>query len=156
MLLFDEADSLFGKRTEVKSATDRYANLEVNYLLQRMEAFDGVTVLTTNFDKGIDDAFKRRIRFRVEFPFPDAESRERLWQAMMPSAVPIEEGVRWDELAMDYELSGGHIKNAILRAAFLAADRDDMVSAADLRAAAARECKETGRLVREWPEEDEI
>lgn len=155
VLLFDEADSLFAKRTEVKSATDRYANLEVNYLLQRMENFDGVTVLTTNFESGIDEAFKRRIRFKIEFPFPEQADREMLWRKMIPPAAKLESGVRFDDLAYDFELSGGHIKNAVLRAAFAAVDRDDIIRFEDLRAAGSLECKEIGRLVREFPDDAE-
>src|SRR5690606_4172637 len=89
ILLFDEADSLFAKRTEVKSSVDRYANLEVNYLLQRMEAFNGITILTTNLDSSIDDAFRRRISFRVDFPMPEVEDRERLWRAMLPAQADV-------------------------------------------------------------------
>ena len=154
VLLFDEADSLFAKRTEVKSATDRYANLEVNFLLQRMEDFDGVTVLTTNFESGIDDAFKRRLRFRIEFPFPQAKDREALWRKMVPAAAKIDRDIHWDELASDYELTGGHIKNTILRAAFIAAERDTNITHEDLRVAAAQECKEIGRLVRATAPDD--
>ena len=155
VLLFDEADSLFAKRTEVKSATDRYANLEVNYLLQRMEDFDGVTVLTTNFESGIDTAFKRRIRFRVEFPAPSQTEREALWRKMIPPAARIEQGIRWDDLAYDFELSGGHIKNAVIRAAFVCAERDDLIRYEDLRAAGALECKEIGKLVREIADDED-
>jgi SpoVK/Ycf46/Vps4 family AAA+-type ATPase len=154
VLLFDEADSLFAKRTEVKSATDRYANLEVNYLLQRMEDFEGVTILTTNFEMGLDDAFKRRLRFRIEFPVPDEAAREELWKKMLPAAAELEPGVRWDDLAYDFDLSGGHIKNAVIRAAFVAAERGDMIRYDDLRVAAQQECKEIGRLVREYPDDD--
>ncbi len=154
VLLFDEADSLFAKRTEVKSATDRYANLEVNYLLQRMEDFEGVTILTTNFEGGIDDAFKRRLRFRIDFPFPAPKDREELWRRMMPPLAKLERDIRYEELAFDYELSGGHIKNAALRAAFVAAERDDIIKHDDLRAAAAQECKEIGRLVRASQDND--
>ena len=153
VLLFDEADSLFAKRTEVKSATDRYANLEVNYLLQRMEDFEGVTVLTTNFEGGLDDAFKRRLRFRIEFPSPDQPEREALWRKMIPPEAKLDTGVRFDDLAYDYDLTGGHIKNAVVRAAFTAAERDDLIRYEDLRASAALECKEIGRLVREWPDD---
>jgi len=88
MLLFDEADSLFGKRTQVKSSVDRYANLEVNYLLQRIERFDGLVILTTNFEAGLDDAFARRIRFRVAFPQPDEEGRRALWRALAVGGQP--------------------------------------------------------------------
>jgi len=121
ILLFDEADSLFAKRTDVKSSNDRYANLEVNYLLQRMEAFTGITILTTNLDSGIDDAFKRRLAFRIAFPLPEAEERERLWQRMMPDAARLALDINFKQLAERFEMSGGYIRNAALRAAYLAA-----------------------------------
>ena len=155
VLLFDEADSLFSKRTQVKSATDRYANLEVNYLLQRMEDFEGVTILTTNFESGLDDAFKRRLRFRIKFPAPDEEARRALWQKMLPEAADLADEIRFEELAWDYELTGGHIKNAVLRAAFSAARRGDGIRHDDLKTAGAQECREIGKLVREWAEDNE-
>jgi Cdc6-like AAA superfamily ATPase len=120
MLLFDEADALFAKRTEVKSSTDRYANLEVGYLLQRMERFDGLVILTTNHESSIDEAFQRRIRFRVAFDLPDAEARLELWRGTLPRAVRLASDVDLELLARAYELSGGHIKEAVLRAAGLA------------------------------------
>ncbi|TMQ02617.1 MAG: ATP-binding protein [Deltaproteobacteria bacterium] len=121
VLLFDEADALFAKRTDVKSSNDRYANLEVNYLLQRLEAFEGVVLLTTNNQTSIDDAFRRRLRFRIEFPAPDAAERELLWQAMLPPEVPVADDIDFSELAQRYEMTGGFIKNAVVRAAYLAA-----------------------------------
>jgi len=121
VLLFDEADALFAKRTDVKSSNDRYANLEVNYLLQRLEAFEGVVLLTTNSQSSIDDAFRRRLRFRIEFPAPDASERELLWQAMLPPEVPVAHDIDFVELAQRYEMTGGFIKNAVVRAAYLAA-----------------------------------
>ena len=147
ILLFDEADSLFAKRTEVKSSNDRNANLEVNYLLQRMEDFDGVTILTTNFEGGIDSAFKRRLRFRLEFPFPDEGARAELWQTMFPAEAQRASGIDWRELGARYALAGGNIKNAVLHAAFTAAHRGDRISDADLRASALLELREMGRLV---------
>ena len=121
VLLFDEADALFAKRTDVKSSNDRYANLEVNYLLQRLEAFEGVVLLTTNNQMSIDDAFRRRLRFRIEFPAPDARERELLWQAMLPPEVPVARDIDFAEVAQRYEMTGGFIKNAVVRAAYLAA-----------------------------------
>ena len=147
IILFDEADSLFSKRTEVKSSVDRYANLEVNYLLQKMEEYNGICILTTNFEKSIDDAFKRRLNFRIDFPFPEAEDRARLWQVHVPSQAPIEAEVEWDWLAEKYELSGGNIKNAVLRAAFRAAEQGRAISVEDLEYAAERESRELGKLV---------
>ena len=155
ILLFDEADSLFAKRTEVKSSVDRYANLEVNYLLQRMEDFEGVTILTTNFEGSLDDAFRRRIRYRVHFPAPDAATRAALWRTMIPSQVDLEEPVDADELAEEYDLTGGHIKNAAVRAAFFAAAREGALRMNDLRRAATLECEKLGRVVRQWQDGDE-
>ncbi len=124
VLLFDEADSLFARRTEVKSSNDRNANLEVNYLLQRLEAYDGIALLTTNHLSAVDPAFLRRIRFRVEFPEPDEREREALWRSMMPAAAPLADDVDFAELARRFKVAGGYIKNAAVRAAFLAAGDD--------------------------------
>jgi SpoVK/Ycf46/Vps4 family AAA+-type ATPase len=139
MLLFDEADSLFAKRTEVKSSNDRYANLEVNFLLQRLEAHDGVVILTTNAATAIDPAFARRLRYRVEFPTPDDGERALLWRAMIPRSAPVAAGVDFAALGKNYKMSGGNIKNAVVRAAYLAAstgaaelDHDTLVRAARL------------------------
>ncbi len=147
IILFDEADSLFSKRTEVKSSVDRYANLEVNYLLQKMEEYSGICVLTTNFEKSIDDAFKRRINFRVDFPFPEPEDRARLWRVHLPTEAPVDEDLELEWLSEKYELSGGNIKNAVLRAAFRAADAQRAISIEDLEYAAERESRELGKLV---------
>jgi AAA+ superfamily predicted ATPase len=147
-LLFDEADSMFGKRTEVKSSTDRYANLEVGYLLQKMDEFDGLTVLTTNLKKSIDEAFMRRIRFRVEFPAPEVEEREKLWQVLLPKETPRQGQLDFHALAVRYELSGGHIRNAVLRAAFLAASEDSPVTQSHLDRGARSEYQEMGRIHR--------
>src|SRR5205823_7993253 len=95
VILFDEADSLFAKRTEVKSSIDRYANLEVSYLLQRMESFAGITILTTNHDTAIDEAFRRRISFKIDFPMPDEDERERLWRVMVPKEAALADDVDW-------------------------------------------------------------
>jgi len=148
ILLFDEADSLFSKRTEVKSSIDRYANLEVNFLLQKIEAFEGITILTTNFEKSIDEAFKRRLNFRIFFPFPAAEARERLWQVIMPKETPRSEDIDFRWLAEHYELAGGNVKNAVLRAAFIAADRGSIVDHECLERAAEMEYEEIGKLAR--------
>jgi hypothetical protein len=146
-LLFDEADSLFARRTEVKSSVDRYANLEVNFLLQKMEEYSGVVILTTNFADSIDEAFKRRIRFHAQFPMPNQEEREQLWTAMIPPKAPIQDEVAFDLLAKAYEFSGGEIKNAVLRAAFYAAVEDSPLTLELLDRAAQAECQERGRLV---------
>jgi AAA+ superfamily predicted ATPase len=147
IILFDEADSLFAKRTEVKSSVDRYANLEVNYLLQKMEDYTGICILTTNFEKSIDDAFKRRINFRIDFPFPEPEDRERLWRVHIPKEAPVEGALELEWLSEKYELSGGNIKNAVLRAAFRAAENGRAICTEDFEYAAERESRELGKLV---------
>ena len=148
-LLFDEADSLFGKRTEVRSSNDRYANLEVNYLLQRMETFDGVTLLATNLEQGIDEAFKRRVRFAVAFELPELDERRRLWRSMFPPEAPLAPDIDWDLIAKTFEMSGGYIKKAALRAAVIAADARPRrpVTTQDILGAARAEYREMGRIV---------
>ncbi|MCC6620358.1 MAG: ATP-binding protein [Deltaproteobacteria bacterium] len=147
-LLFDEADSVFGKRTTQSSGSDRYANLETNYLLQRVEEAQSLVVLTTNYPENMDDAFMRRILFDVKFAFPDAADRERLWRAQLPSQTKVAGDVRFDWLAAEYELSGGRIRNAVLNAAFRAAERDGVITLPDFEEAAQREYRAMGRLVR--------
>jgi AAA+ superfamily predicted ATPase len=120
VLLFDEADALFGKRSEIKDAHDRYANLEVAYLLQRMEEFSGLAILTTNFRQNLDQAFLRRLRFVVEFPKPDVEAREEIWRQCLPEAAPKSADVDLKLLARRLELTGGSICQITLRAAFAA------------------------------------
>jgi SpoVK/Ycf46/Vps4 family AAA+-type ATPase len=120
VLCFDEADALFGKRTEVRDSHDRYANVEVNYLLQRMENYRGLAVLTTNMKNAIDQAFMRRIGFIVNFPFPDERSREEIWKHVFPSCTPTD-SIDFSRLAR-LNISGGNIRNIALNSAFLAAD----------------------------------
>jgi AAA+ superfamily predicted ATPase len=147
MLLFDEADSLFAKRTAVKSSNDRYANLEVNFLLQRLEAFDGVSILTTNFVSSIDEAFQRRIRFKVEFPMPDAKQRAELWRKLLPPGAPQRADIDFERIGEEFELSGGHVRNAVLRAAIEAADEHEPISGEMLWRAGVSECREMGILI---------
>ena len=149
-LLFDEADSLFAKRTDVQSSVDRYANLEVNYLLQRLEEFDGLVILTTNNPESIDQAFMRRIRFKPQFPPPDVAERERLWRVMIPATAPREPELKFRDLAIDYELTGGQIQNAVIRAAVWAAEQTQPLSYALLAKAGEREYKDAGRVVRQY------
>jgi SpoVK/Ycf46/Vps4 family AAA+-type ATPase len=155
IILFDEADSLFAKRTEVKSSVDRYANLEVNYLLQRMEAFSGVTILTTNFEDTIDTAFQRRLTFRLRFEKPDAEARTNLWQKVFPKTCELAGDFDADKLGELYQLSGGNIRNAAVRAAFLAAEAGTLVDMACCMLAAEREAREMGLLTHEYIKERE-
>lgn len=137
ILLFDEADALFGKRTEVKDSHDRYANIEVSYLLQRMEAYRGLAILTTNRKSALDQAFLRRLRFVVEFPFPDPVERAEIWRRVFPAATPTE-GLRLDRLAR-LTAAGGNIRNIALGAAFLAADVGEPVRMTHLLSAARSE-----------------
>ncbi|MEU8995250.1 ATP-binding protein [Streptomyces caniferus] len=146
LLLFDEADAVFGKRSEVKSSHDRYANLESAYLLQRLEAFDGIAVLTTNLRANIDDAFTRRLDLVVDFPFPDAEQRTALWRSCL-TATPCADDLGLEACAKEFELSGGAIRSAAVTAGYLAAGRGAPVSAEDIRAGARREYRKMGRLV---------
>jgi MoxR-like ATPase len=146
MLLFDEADSLFAKRTEVKSSVDRYANMEVNYLLQRLDSFEGIAILTTNFGNSIDSAFKRRLTYRVTFPFPDEEMREQLWRSLIPPQVPVSGNLNFASLAQRFRLSGGYIRNAALRAAFLAVEEGSPLTHAHLERAIRMEFREIGKL----------
>jgi hypothetical protein len=134
ILLFDEADALFGKRSEVKDSHDRYANIEVSYLLQRMEAYRGLAILTTNLKSALDTAFLRRIRFVVQFPFPDATQRKEIWRRIFPAKTPIE-GLDLDKLAR-LNVPGGNIRNIALNAAFLAADAGESVRMSHLLRAA--------------------
>jgi hypothetical protein len=146
ILLFDEADALFAARTGINSANDRYANLEVNFLLQRMEAFDGISILTTNKGTALDPAFKRRLRFRLHFDLPDVGERRRLWSQMVPPGCLVADDIEWQVFAERWEISGAVIRNAMLRAAFLAAARDAPLDAAMLTEATRAELFELGRL----------
>jgi ATP-dependent 26S proteasome regulatory subunit len=146
LILFDEADSLFAKRTDVKSSNDRYANLEVNYLLQRLDTFEGVAILTSNLDGAIDPAFKRRLSLRLQFPFPDEEMRVRLWSAHVTAQIPTEGEFDFADLARRFPMSGGYIRNAAIRAAFLAAHEGQSLSQDYLLRAIQLEYREMGKL----------
>jgi SpoVK/Ycf46/Vps4 family AAA+-type ATPase len=126
LLLFDEADALFGKRTEVKDSHDRYANIEVGYLLQRMESLQGLAILTTNLKSSLDKSFQRRLRFVVDFPFPDATQREALWGRAFPGKTPT--GSLDLKRLAQLNVTGGNIRNIALNAAFLAAAANDSVA----------------------------
>jgi SpoVK/Ycf46/Vps4 family AAA+-type ATPase len=145
VLFFDEADSLFGKRSEVNDARDRYANLEVSYLLQRMETYDGLVILATNFQKNIDEAFLRRIHVSIEFPVPAEPERLAIWKHAIPKTAPQKE-LDWDFLAKQFELSGGSIKGAALHGAFLAAEAGEPISMEILMLSLKREFQKLGRL----------
>lgn len=127
ILFFDEADALIGKRSEVKDAHDKYANSEVSYLLQRMEQYEGIVILASNFLQNIDAAFLRRIRFVVHFSMPDADTREKIWRGSIPEAMPSQD-IDFDYLGSQFEFSGGQIKNVVLNAAFMAAGEGGILS----------------------------
>ena len=138
ILFFDEADALFGKRSEVKDAHDRYANIETAYLLQKMEDYAGVVILATNLKMNLDEAFMRRMHFVVDFPMPEVDDRRRIWAAALPAELPLDPDVDLDFLARKFRLAGGHIRNIVVAAAFLAAgDRAGGHSAAGNGAIAA-------------------
>lgn len=148
VLFFDEADSLFGKRTAVQDAHDRYANIEVNYLLQRVEQYEGIVILATNLQRNLDDAFLRRMQEVIEFPFPDEALREKIWENHFPEEAPRAEGIDFKFLARQFKLTGGNIKNIVLAAAFLAAQRPDSpsIGMSDLVLATASEMRKEGKL----------
>jgi hypothetical protein len=146
ILLFDEADALFGKRTDVKSSNDRYANLETNYLLQRLETFTGICLLTSNHESHIDPAFQRRLSLHLRFELPDVDERAQLWRAMLPAAAPVAPSIEFAALSRRYAMSGGYIRNAVLRAAFLAADEGREITEHHLERAARAEYEGTGKI----------
>lgn len=147
ILLFDEADALFGKRTEVRSSNDRHANQETNYLLQRLESFRGVCILTTNHDSAIDAAFRRRLTVHIQFSMPDLSERVRLWESMVRvRALPISGDFDFRHLAQRFEMSGGHIRNAVIRAAFKAAHSGQKITQQLLLRAAQIEYATMGRI----------
>lgn len=149
ILFFDEADAIFGKRSEVKDAHDRYANIEVGYLLQRMETFDGVVILASNMPANFDEAFIRRLQFVVKFPFPDEAQQARIWQVLFPPSVPRGEEIDFECLARRFRLSGANIRNAIIAAAFLAASEGGSVTTRHLLHGIRREMQKMGRLISE-------
>jgi SpoVK/Ycf46/Vps4 family AAA+-type ATPase len=146
MLLFDEADALFGKRTEVKDAHDRYANIETAYLLQRIESFDGVVILATNLAGNLDEAFGRRIHFQVEFPVPDETLRRCLWRKALPGTAPVAADFDPDFLASMFAMTGGDIRNAALMAAFMAAREGSPIGMSHLVRALARQRRQQGKV----------
>jgi hypothetical protein len=149
ILFFDEADALFGKRSEVSDSHDRYANIEVAYLLQRMEGYAGAVILATNFRRNIDDAFVRRLDFVIDFPFPEVEDRKRIWRLLLPAEAPLADDLDLDFLATQFKLSGGAIRNCSLSAAFQAADDNGVIEMRHLVRAVAQEYGKQGRLTLE-------
>ncbi|MBQ6640698.1 MAG: ATP-binding protein, partial [Saccharopolyspora sp.] len=149
VLLFDEADAIFGKRSQVKDAHDRYANVESAYLLQRMESFDGLAVLTTNLRANLDEAFTRRLDVIADFPMPEAAQRRALWDRCLGTALPRAEDLDLDFCAERFELSGGSIRACAVTAAYLAAEADGPVGMTELDTAVRQEYAKLGRLVLE-------
>jgi SpoVK/Ycf46/Vps4 family AAA+-type ATPase len=149
ILFFDEADALFGKRSEVKDAHDRYANIEINYLLQRMEEFDGLVVLATNMRRNIDEGFFRRMHFAVELPLPDEKSRYYIWRRHFPQSAPLGSDVDFDYLAKRFAFAGGNIRNVAVNAAFLAASNSGTIHMEHVIRAIKREYEKIGKLCTE-------
>jgi SpoVK/Ycf46/Vps4 family AAA+-type ATPase len=145
ILFFDEADALFGKRSEVKDAHDRYANIEIGYLLQRLEEYEGVVILATNLSKNIDDSFLRRMQFVIEFPFPDEVQRRLIWAGIFPEKVPQADGIDWDFLSKKLKLAGGNIKNIAMATAFLAAGETCEIGMRHIMHASKREYQKMGK-----------
>jgi AAA+ superfamily predicted ATPase len=149
ILFFDEADALFGKRSEVRDSHDRYANVEVAYLLQRMEEYDGAVILATNLRKNMDDAFARRMHFALEFPMPEEPDRYRIWKNVFPPEAPIAADANLAFMARQFKITGGNIKNIALGAAFLAAENGGHITMGNLVRATKREYQKTGKLCTE-------
>lgn len=147
ILFFDEADALFGKRTEVRDAHDRYANIETSYLLQQMEAYRGVVILATNLRKNMDEAFVRRLHYSVEFPWPGAGERQRIWERIWPTATPCSADLDWAALARNIDVAGGNIRNIALAAAFLAAEDGGVVALPHILRATRREYQKMGKVL---------
>ncbi len=146
ILFFDEADALFGKRSEVRDSHDRYANIEISYLLQKMEENEGIVIMATNLSQNIDDAFMRRMHFTVEFPFPEEEYRYEIWRSLFPKEAPIAEDIEFEFLAKRFKLAGGNIKNIIVTAAFLAAEDSGDITMEHVIKAAKREFQKIGKV----------
>ncbi|MBA3532236.1 MAG: ATP-binding protein [Ardenticatenales bacterium] len=147
ILFFDEADSIFGKRSEVKDSHDRYANIEVSYLLQRMESYDGITILATNLRANLDEAFTRRFQFAIDLPFPDEVERLHIWQTLFPPEVPRADDLNFGLMARRFKFAGGSIRNIIVSAAYLAATNGGIVTMEHLLHGTRRELQKMGRLI---------
>ncbi len=145
ILFFDEADALFGKRSETKDSHDRYANVQTSYLLQKMEEYDGIVILASNFLQNFDEAFKRRIKFIIDFTLPDRDRREKIWRSVLPTDLPRSEDIDFDFLARSFELSGSSIKNIAVSAAFLAAEEGVPMGMVHLLLATQAEQNKTGK-----------
>jgi SpoVK/Ycf46/Vps4 family AAA+-type ATPase len=145
ILFLDEAEAILGKRSEVKDAHDRYANIEVAYLLQKLEEHDGIVILATNLKRNIDDAFNRRMQYVIDFPRPDQAERERIWRGMFPPQCPLGADVDFGFLAHQFDLAGGDIRNVALDAAFLAARDGGVINMTVIVDALARQLAKQGK-----------
>jgi ATP-dependent 26S proteasome regulatory subunit len=149
ILFFDEADALFGKRSEVRDSHDRYANIEIAYLLQKMEVYEGMVILATNLRKNMDEAFARRMHFTLEFPIPEEADRYRIWQGIFPREAPLKNSIDLTFMAKQFKITGGNIKNIALSAAFLAAENGGNISMENLIRGTKREYQKMGKLCTE-------
>jgi len=147
ILFFDETDALFGKRSEVRDSHDRYANIETAYLLQKIEEYEGITILATNFIQNIDEAFMRRFNFIIEFPFPDQQYRGKIWRSIFPKEAPLSDDIDFEFIASKFEIAGGNIKNIAVSSAFLAADAAEPIGMKHIVAAAKYELNKIGKLL---------
>ncbi|MCB0099284.1 MAG: ATP-binding protein, partial [Caldilineaceae bacterium] len=149
ILFFDEADALFGRRSATKDAHDRYANIEVSYLLQRMESFDGMTILATNLRANLDEAFTRRFDTILDFPFPEEAERLRIWQTLLPTKVPHAADLDLERLARTFKIAGGNIRNIIVDATYRAAADGRVITMPHLLQSTRRELQKMGWLINE-------
>ncbi|MGI6778020.1 MAG: AAA family ATPase [Acetivibrionales bacterium] len=147
ILFFDETDALFGKRSEVKDSHDRYANIEVAYLLQQIEEHEGITIMATNYMKNIDEAFLRRINYIIHFPFPDEKARHIIWEKIFPENAPVSKNVDYGFLARKFEISGGNIKNIAISSAFQAASENSEITMNHIIKAAIHEQKKNNKVI---------
>jgi SpoVK/Ycf46/Vps4 family AAA+-type ATPase len=145
ILFFDEADALFGKRSEVKDSHDRYANIETAYLLQKMEEYEGIVILASNLSNNIDDAFLRRMHFKIDFVSPDEKLREKLWRNVFPDEIPIDKNLDFKFLSK-FKITGGNIKNIAISAAFLALDNSGIIKMEHILKSTKREIQKIGKL----------
>jgi AAA+ superfamily predicted ATPase len=150
ILLFDEADALFGKRSEIRDSHDRYANIEIGYLLQKMEEYEGIAILTTNLRSNLDDAFVRRLRFIIEFPVPNEKHRRQIWEKIFPKSAPCSPDLDLDLLAKRFEICGANIRNVALAAAFLAANEGETIEMGHVVRSLRREYQKMGKILMEY------
>lgn len=145
ILLFDEADVLFSKRTEIKESNDKYSNMEIAFLLQKMEEYEGVSILATNYLQNFDEAFRRRISEIIDFPIPDEVLREKMWRSMIPDRLPVSQDIDYLFLAKQFQVTGSVIKNALIYGAFLAAESKKILTMEEILKGISHELEKSGR-----------